>query len=209
MKKSVKYFLSRCSQLVLVCPFFMQFDQQPVDNFSILNNLASTMVHRIVDRLSPDSSASLLIRSQGLQQAGNWWIKNWFVKDLQQRGISRVYLNQQILDKKYIIDVQILDLGVEYLPTGTKNLIKRQCKLKLNVLATEGSTGLIKIFDEVNEQYADSVSIYDVTRLENKNFSFTQASLPETQGFKKYIEPLLVMITTVGVVYLFFRLRSN
>jgi len=111
MKKSVKYFLSRCSQLVLVCPFFMQFDQQPVDNFSILNNLASTMVHRIVDRLSPDSSASLLIRSQGLQQAGNWWIKNWFVKDLQQRGISRVYLNQQILDKKYIIEVEVKRLS--------------------------------------------------------------------------------------------------
>jgi len=210
MSKLFKYFLGRFSGLFLVCPlYFMQTSQQPVDNLTILNNLASTVIQKIVDQLSPDSSASLLIYSQSQKQPGNWWLENWFVKNLYQRGVSKIQLNEQNSENDLIIEFKILTLGVQYLRTEKKNLIGRQCNLSLAVRATEGSSGLVKFSDEFIEQYADSVLIRDVSIVENKYFSFTQASLPERFGFKKFIEPLIVLSTTAGVVYLFFRLRSN
>jgi len=210
MKKLFRYFLGRFTKLFLIYPLFlMQTDQQPVDNLTILNNLASTVVHGIVDRLSPDSSASFLIRSQNQQQLDNWLIENWFVRDLQQRGISKIFINQQDSVSKFIIEFQILTLGVQYLPTTKKKLIERQCKINLAIRAQEGSSGLIKFIDQVNEQYTDSVKIHEINNLEKKHISFTQASLPEMRGFRKYIEPFIIMTTTAGIVYLFFRLRSN
>lgn len=210
MQKLRKYLLPRFANLLLVCPLLLiQTDQQPFDNLTILNNMASAVAERTVDQLSPDSSAAIFIRSQCQQQAGNWLIENWLVKSLYQRGVSKIYLEKQDSSSAFVIQFQIDSLGVEYLPTGKKNLIERRFKLNLAVRALDGSSGLVRFFQEFNEQHVDSVKIFDVKRLENKDFPFTQSNLPEHRGLKKFIEPFVVMTTTAGIIYLFFRLRSN
>jgi hypothetical protein len=193
-----------------MCPLFLfQVDQQPIDNLAVLNNIASIISQKIVDRLSPDSSASILIRSQSQPQAGRWLIENGITKNLYQSGVSKIYLDKHDSTSTFIIEYQILSLGISYHPIDKKNLIERQFKLSLAVRALEGPSGLIKFFHELNEQYADSVNILDVAKFENKDFPFTQADLPAERGVKKYIEPFIVMTTTAGIIYLFFRLRSN
>jgi len=210
MLQLIKYILWQCPNLLLVCPlFFVQLKYQPVDNLTILNRLASAAVNSIVDQLSPDSSASLIIRSQNQQEEGNWWIENWFVKILNQRGISQIYLNQQVSSNEIVAEFKILTLGVQYLPTSKKGLIERKLKLNLAIRAFEGSTGQVKFVDEVTKLYADSVGISYIKNLEHSNYSFTYANIPENRKYKKYIEPFVVMITTAGIVYLFFHLRSN
>lgn len=210
MQNLRKYLLVRIANFLLVCPLFLiQTDQQPVDNLSIFNGMTSTVAQRIVDRLSPDSSAAIFILSENQNQAGNWLIENWLVKSLFQRGISKIYLEKQDSSSAFAIHFQIDSLGVEYLPTGKNNLIERRFKLNLAVRALEGSSGLVNFFQEFTEQYTDSVKIVDVKRLENKAFPFTQSDLPQQRGLKRFSEPFIVITTTVGIIYLFFSLRSN
>jgi hypothetical protein len=205
-----KYLLVRITNFLLLCPLFLiQTDRQPIDNLSIFNNMTSTVARGIVDRLSPDSSAAIFIRSLSQQHAGNWLIENWLVKSLYQRGISKIYLEKQDSNSAFVIHFQIDSLGVEYLPTGKKNLVERRFKLNLAVRALEGSSGLVTFFQEFSEQYTDSVKIIDVKGLENKDFPFTQSDLPVQRGLKRFSEPFIVITTTAGIIYLFFRLRSN
>ncbi len=189
--------------------FLLQTVQQPVDNLTILNNMASIVAQKIIDRFSPDSSASILIRSQSQQQTGKWLIENGLAKSLYQIGISKIYLEKQDSNSTFVTEYQILTLGAKYLPTKKKDFIERKFQINLAVRVYEGSSGLVKFVDEFNEEYTDSVHVADVARIENEHYSFTQADLPEQKGIKKYIEPFIVMTTTAGIIYLFFRLRSN
>lgn len=210
MRHLLKYILTRLPNFFLIGPLFlMQGDQKPVDNLTVLDRLASTVVQAIIDQISPDSSTSFIIRSQNQQETRNWWLENWFVKDLNQRGISQIYIKQQATSNELIIEYQILSLGVQYFPTSESDLLQRKFLLNLTIRALEGSTGLVKLFDEFTEQYVDTVMVSHIKELEHKDFSFTQATIQEKRGFKRYIEPLIVMTTSAGVVYLFFRLRSK
>jgi hypothetical protein len=210
MRTLRKYLLSKLSKLFIICPLFLiQTDQQPVDNLAILNNMAAMVSQKIVDRLSPDSSASILIRAQSQGQAGKWLIENEIAKRLFQNGVSKIYIDKYDSSSTFVIEYQILSLRVSYHPTAKNNLIERQFRLNLTVRTWEGSSGLVKFLDEYNEQHTDSVNVIDVSKFENKDFPFTQASLPEERRFNKYIESFIVMTTTAAIVYLFFRLRSN
>lgn len=205
-----KYLLGRLPKLFLVCPlFFIQSNQLPVDNLTILEKLASSMVNKVIDQLSPDSTASLSVQSKGQNQEGNWLIENMFAKNLIRRGVSDLYINQQNIDTDLVIEFNLLDLGVRYSSIQKNKLVQRNFKVGLSIRALDGSSGLVKFVDELHDQYADSVEVKNIKNLENRDFSFTQASVPQKEGFKKYIEPLIVITTTAGVVYLFYRLRSN
>lgn len=194
----------------MICPLFlMQSGQQPVDNLTIFNNMASIVAQKIVDRLAPDSSASIVIRSQSQKSTGNWLIENGLAKNLYQSGIHKIYIDKHDSASTFVIEYQILALGVKYLPINKKNFVERKLKLNLAVRAFEGSSGLVRFFHEFNDQHADSIRILDAIKVENKDFPFTQANLPEDRGLKRFIEPLIVMTTTAGIIYLFFRLRSN
>jgi len=210
MQNVREYFLVRIANFLLICPLFLiQTDQQPTDNLSIFNNMTSTVTKKIVNQLSPDSSAAIFIRSQSQNQAGNWLIENWLVKSLYQRGLSKIYLEKPNSDSALVIQFKIDTLGVEYLPITTKNLVERRFKLNLTVRALEAASGFVRLFQQISEAYTDSVKIVAVKRLENSDYPFTQSQLPVQQGLKKFIEPVIVMSTTAAIIYLFFRLRSN
>ncbi len=210
MRKRKLYLWVLFLVFIMLNPLFLLYAKQhPVDNLTILNNMASTVVQKVIDKLSPDSSASVLIHSQSLQHIGNWWLENWFVKNLSQQGLSKIYINQMDSSTMLVVEFQILDLGVKYLSTDKKKLVERRFNLSLAVRTFERSSGLIRFVDKIREEYADSIQIKDVSRLENRDYDFTQANLPEKKGLKKLIEPLIVITTTAGIIYLFFCLRSN
>ncbi len=205
-----KYLVRNASKLFIISPLFLiQTGHRPVDNLTILNNMVSSVSQQIISRLSPDSSASVLIRSQSQQRTDNWLIENGLAKKLFENGISKIYIDKNDSTSNFVIEYQLVSLGVDYHSTDKKDLIERQFKLDLTVRALEGSLGLVKFVHEFNEAYADSVNLIDVGRIENKDLPFTRADLPEEQGLKKFIEPFIVMTTSAVIIFLFFRLRSN
>lgn len=210
MKKYLNNIFVRYPQLVLIGPLsFMQTEQHPVDNLTILNRLASNVVNTIVDQLAPDSSVSYIIRSQNQSGASNWWLENWFVKGLSQRGVSRIYLNQSVSTNELVIEFKILSLGVKYIPTSENDLLKREFNLRFDIRAFEGTSGLVKLVNEFTRQFEDSITVDELSELEHKDFPFTQAKLPPKKSYHRYVEPLIVLTTTSAIIYLFFRLRSK
>ena len=210
MKKLSKYLLTRWANLsLLACPLLlMPANEQPLDNLTILNNMVATVTNKAVDLLSPDSSASFLIRPQSQQQRGNWLIENWLIKSLYQKGIAKIYVEHQPSDSHNVIEYQIYDLGVNYFPTDNNSIIERRFRLNLLIRAWETSTGKVSLYREFTEQYVDSVAVLMVKKLEH-DYSFCRDDLPAERGLKRFIEPFIVMTATAGIIYLFFRLRSN
>ena len=211
MRDLKKYLGVRFSRLFMICPlfFWLQTGGHPLDNLSILNNMASTVAQKTVDQLSPDSSASFLIRSQSQQQTGKWLVENWLIKSLYERDIKRIYLEKQESATSYIIEFQIYGLGVNYLATDKNNFIERRFKLNLVIRAIESSSGQVKFYQEFKKQYADSVNILNIRELEQSDYPFTHDDLPKNRGLKRFIEPFIVTTATASIIYLFFRLRSN
>jgi hypothetical protein len=210
MKALTKQILSWTPGLFLLFPlFYLQTEQRPIDNITVLNNLATTIVQQIVDNLQPDSAATILIRSRSQQHPGNWWIENWFIKGLHRKGVTQILLNQSPVPDGQVIEFQINSIGVDYSSTNKKNRVKRQCKVELTVRAFEAASERITFIDEFNEQYSDSVWVGDLRELESSEISFTIAKKPAKKGWNQLIEPFIVLTTTAGVIYLFFQLRSN
>jgi len=210
MRAMCKITYHRLSGFLLVYPFlFFQTNQNPVDNLTIFNRLASSVISEIVAQAAPDTSEKITIQSQS-QHAGSWWIENWFVKELGNRGVTKIYVQQQQhAEDGSKIEFRINDLGVNYIPTKNKKFANRQFIINLDVRLLDGKTGFVKLLDNVGEQFADTVQVNLLKQLEDKNYPFASAKIPENQGIRKYFEPFVVMATTAGVVYLFFRLRSK
>ena len=211
MKDTWRNNLKRFSGLLLVYPvLFFQTSLKPQDNLTIFNRLASNAARRIVDQASPDSSLKITIQSHSHQEAGNWWIENWLVTELRNRNVTKIYVNQQNNVKDGLtIEFRIDDLSVKYLPIKDKNLINRQFKISLDVRLLQRETGFVKSLDNVTEQFVDTVQVKILAQLEDESYPFTCAKAPEKFGIQKYIEPFVIMGTTAGVIYLFFRLRSK
>lgn len=205
-----KIFRQHYGFLLIFPLLFFQTNQQPADNLTILNHLASNLMSKIVDQVAPDATDEIMIQSQSRQNPGNWWVENWLVKELSGRGLTKIYVQQQ---KSFVngatIEFLINKLGVTYLPTDNKKYAIRQFIINLDVRLLDGGAGFVKSLDNVSEQFADTVQVNLLKQLEDKSYPFTSAVAPMNQGIRKYVEPFVVMATTAGVIVMFFQFRSK
>lgn len=197
--------------LFLFYPLFLvQIDPHPADNLAIFDRLASNLIQEILVQAAPDTSQHIAIKSLRREESGNWWLENWFAKVLIDRGVRNVYIHQeQRFEEGLIIEYRINDLRVKYVPAQEKNFVTRKFTLDLDVRLMEAKTGLVILLDRATQQYADTVQVNLLKELEDESYPFTTTEAPRRQGIRNYIEPLVVMATTAGVIYLFFHLRSN
>jgi len=72
-----------------------------------------------------------------------------------------------------------------------------------------GQNGKVIFVKRFTKQFVDSVRIENISKIENQNFPFTAAKIPVNLGLKKYLEPFIVLLTSVGIIYMFFSLRSK
>ncbi len=170
----------------------------------------STIAQKIFERLPLGTNSSILIRSpMSADPGGRWLVEHGLVKNLYQHGISNIYLERSDSTVCWILDYQILGLNVSYGRSEQKNSIERALGLKLAVRALDGRSGRLLWLDEYQEEFHDKVPIQGVTQLEDQGFAFTHGQLPRAHSVKSYIEPVVVMMSTAAVIYLFFRLRSK
>lgn len=196
--------------LFLVCPaLFSYSNQNTVDNLTILDRLTSSVVDSVLNQLSPAYLDTVIIKAIDKNEQANWLVENGFVKKLIQKG-TNVFINDIIESADCLtIEFKIVKLGVDYFATSTKQIIERKFIISLDVRALKDSDGKVQFFDNFTEQFTDSIEIADVEKVEQKSFSFTKSVVPINQGYKKYIEPFIVITASAGIVYLFFRLRSK
>lgn len=212
MNKLVKSIVTRLSVLFLIYPVLaLGASDKPVKNLTVFKQLAAKAVHEILEQVALDSSTSISIHPQKKQTEGNWLIENAMMQECSKIGIDQIYL-YQVNDSaccNYGVKFQIMTLEVKYEAGAEKDELDRIFELVVSVRIVESRTGKVLAFDTFSETYRDTVQKDKIKNLQNKSFNFTQAVIPQNPGLKKYIEPSVVIATTLSIIYLFFRLRSS
>jgi len=185
--------------------------QPPIDNLSIFQSLAAKVTDELLSQVSLDSTMTISISPLNRHADGNWLMESSLMQGLSRNGIRRIQLYQPTDSTKsdYRIEFQLIRLQMHYESQSDKTSIARHMELHVTARIVEPGSGLVKYSETLTEAYADSVHANQIEMLENRNFSFTHAAVPQRPGLRKYFEPSLIILTTFGIVYLFFSLRSS
>ncbi|MBC8183441.1 hypothetical protein H8E88_20305 [candidate division KSB1 bacterium] len=210
MKKAVNTNLKLFFIIFLLNPVFLVHSNElPKDNLFILSQLTAVIVDSVLSKSQLDSSDVVLIQSSNKEDKANWVVENEFVKNIAQRG-NDVLIGESTNPKiSKVIEFRIIHFGVNYSNTSKKDLIERKIFVSLDVRFFSGQNRKVDLFKNYTGQFVDSVRIAEVEKLELKRYPFTQNKISIKKGFKKYLEPIIIMTTTAGIVYLFFQLRSK
>ncbi|MDZ7332425.1 MAG: hypothetical protein ONB31_10650 [candidate division KSB1 bacterium] len=183
---------------------------QPSDNLTVCNELIDAIANTIFERLPKGQNISILIRSPyNSPNDTKLLVENGIIKNFFQRGLTTIYLEKSDSIPTFILDYQILDFSVNYARGMQKKFIQRGIKLHLKMRATEGRSGQVLWVDEFQQRFEDQVRTRDVSNLEHSSIPLTQGKLPEQNGLRVYLEPMIITAATATIIYLFFRLRSK
>ena len=196
--------------MVLLKPIFLVHSNELANNnLSILSQLTSEIVDSVLSQSLLDSSDVVLIQSSKKGDNANWVVENEFVKKIVNNG-NDVLLGESTNPKiNSLIEFRIVHFGVDYLSTSKKDFIERKILVNLDVRTSRGQNRTVDFYKNFTKQFVDTVRIADIQKLESERYPFTQNKISINRGFKKYLEPIIVMATTGGIVYLFFQLRSK
>ena len=61
----------------------------------------------------------------------------------------------------------------------------------------------------ISEEISDTVSVDDISTVEDPNINITHAELPTEPFIDKFVEPFVIIGATGVAVYLFFHVRSQ
>jgi hypothetical protein len=107
--------------------------------------------------------------------------------------------------------VRITDVATRYFAcTHDVDALAREisCAAQATMETREGTTQTLEPFSKT---YRDTVSRRTVASLENKQYSFTQATMPDTEPnfWKQVMEPAIVIVAAGIMVALFFFVRTQ
>jgi biopolymer transport protein ExbD len=171
----------------------------------ILNSLDSIMVKPIPLRIVIKQNSELAL-----------WLKSELRSDLL---VNNFQVYEAPLDstqnnpaESEIIIVKV-EAQIKY-KSADRNLLFRTTKYKRMISGIlnyyiKSKTGAVLVSQNKTLSYNDIVGKSEMDKIENKAFLFTVGTKTESKFIKRLFEPVIVTITTAGVVYLFYTLRSS
>lgn len=203
----------RCfDRFLLLAPFiWLTLEQPPVDNLTILNQLAAEIVISLLDQAQLAVTTPVAIRSVSVRDSSTWWFENRLIQALNDRGVKDITIDARTdTSHRILIEYQLLSLRVKYRPIERKDTVQRQAAISVAIRVLAWPSQTVYLQQNFTRQYADTVAFRWLSELENKNLSFTRCELPVARNrVQTYFEPFLVMATTGTVVVLFYYLRSK
>ena len=196
--------------VMLICPvIFSQAQQKLPDNLSLLSGLTADVVDSVLQAMPLGAAEIVSIKSSNEDDPCNWIVENEFVKRLKSQGNDVLIgdVAEQSID--HLIEFRIIQFDVSYSSTSLKNLLARILAISLDVRITLGHDKKVGLFKNFSTNFIDSLATADVPRVELERYPFTQAKIHDSSSLTNYLEPFLVLVTTSGIIYLFFALRSK
>jgi hypothetical protein len=109
-----------------------------------------------------------------------------------------------------VLTLHYLDLAVRYFPTDDFVNVTREvdCAISGHI---ETSTGLVQVLETCSEHYRDTVPRTLVATLDSKQYSFTNAPVPDAvpNFWKQVVEPTVIVLAGALVVAILFFVRSQ
>jgi hypothetical protein len=181
-------------------------------NLQVLADLLSTPVVHAVDSLY-SGNAPIEIKS-GENDEINMWLESQLRNKLLSRNIRLKYETEDSSAKNYF-RLMIEKIGVNITYQGfDRDLLMRFGHYRRNI-KTLLSFYIINPDESINYSYSKSISYSDtlsrseLNKVEDDFYEFSEGEKTGSRFSQKIIEPVLVTVATIGVVYLFFSLRSG
>ena len=113
----------------------------------------------------------------------------------------------------YRLKLQNMGAQIFYRPIK-KNWLLRNSRYERNIATVlsfyiiENDESIIYSFSKTDHM-ADSLKSSQLAEIENSFYEFTRGERMESGWISKFFEPALITITTIGIIYLFYSLRSG
>lgn len=135
----------------------------------------------------------------------NWVIEKQFVACLKDFGIKHIYSDAQV-EEAAQLNLKPIEQKINYQKISKKEL-ERQIDFQLYVQFIDAKRRILK--DEmISTTFKDSISSKDLKSIENPQLSFTIGQKHRSL-IKKIYEPLIVIVATGWIIYLFYSYRSQ
>lgn len=186
------------------------FSQIPT-NQQILAQLFSRPIIEVLDSLAIQKK-TLAVETGDSNELGKW-IQEKVKQALMEENYA-IYPLAGLQSKSIpVVYLKSLQTEIVYRPTKINWFLrtsryKREIKASLLFYIT-GKNGSVVFTADKNLQYADEVNRSDISRIENPLYSFSVGTKLESKTIKRLVEPLIITTSTIGMVYLFFTLRSG
>lgn len=182
-----------------------------VTNETILENLLYQQLQTVLDSL-PGISRGIAVSADSTNQLSNW-IKQKSIQWLLKQGVSVVETGMKEADSYFQLHFQNPVVQINYYEEGHDLLLRvkkyrRRVEFFLPFIVKDAANRLRFTYSDVL-QYEDELGRSQKDRVENQLFSFTRGKTVTSKWIKFFLEPMVVTLSTVAVVYLFYVLRSG
>jgi hypothetical protein len=184
---------------------------QVVVNLNILDaQLVQPMLEAIDSLYSNGYSVQI---ESGLSTDISHWGVERLRAELIKREIPVIDENNNSNKPFYSLILQNIGAKIYYRPIK-KNLLLRNSKYERNIATVlsyylkENDESIIHSYSKT-DQMVDTLKTSQLQEIENGFYNFTKGERVESGWIRKFFEPALITITTIGIVYLFYSLRSG
>ncbi len=204
--------IPKATIIIYVCCFFSYLNSaqlQLITNQDIIKDLVLSKIFESME-VFPVQAKSLLLVSIDDNQVGEW-VSEQLRSEILSRNIilidteNRTSQNAIILEN---IETQITYRGKNKSIFFKYKNYEREIIIFLSFyLKDENDKIVFNFSDEMRN--VDIIPRSNMESIENKLLPFTIGQKTESKFMKRLLEPMIVSVATLGVVYLFFSLRSG
>ncbi len=180
-------------------------------NEKILENLLTMPILTAVDSLIADG-ATIHIKLTEKNTIGKWLSEKLREKLLHKNYRLTDSLTNNLMSG-FVVVVESVKSDIKY-GTANRNIFfktseyNRQFSAQLSFYLKKKNQSIIYSSNK-NYKFKDILKQNELKQVENKVFPFTIGTKMESKFIKRLMEPMLVTVATVGVVYLFYSLRGS
>ena len=180
-------------------------------NLTILDDQLVQPMLRAIDSIDVGDYA-VLLTSEAETDISRWGLER-LRSELIKREIIVLNDNLDIVKSVYRLNLQNIDVQIFYRPIK-KNLLLRNSRYERNIATVlsyyiiENNESIIYSFSKT-DHVADTLKTSQLREIENSFYEFTKGERVESGWIRKFFEPALITITTIGIIYLFYSLRSG
>ena len=178
------------------------------NNLTCFEELYSEILSSFFQEFTMDSTADLLIRSVGNDEA-NWLIQTHIVRQARQIGCKNIYYGSRPAAHPYTLEFRSLSNRVSYSgqAAAPAESVERRIETELFLAITAPGDRILHS-QTYSRHFADVIPASETKKLENVRYPFT---MPEgsTGLFSRLFEPVIVTMITGFVIYSFFTFRSK
>ena len=200
--------------MVMLVMVLVRAQQAPLTNEAVLEKLLYQQLKSVLDSV-PQVKNGLIVRSQTPDLLGKWLKQKsdqWFLK----QGIPVIETNADSLnlpDSLYVLEIQPSRVQIYYYEEG-RDLLFRVNRYRRSVelflpLTVKNAAGRLRYAVSEIVKYEDRLGRSRLKNIENRMFDFTRGERVASKWVKIFLEPVVVTLSTIAVVYLFYVLRSG